>query len=73
MSLELLEQLESRVNNALETLELAQMELEEEKARSAELEQAQTALQEQNQRLQAELDSWHQKVQGLLGKLPQQA
>ncbi|WP_298442959.1 cell division protein ZapB [uncultured Ferrimonas sp.] len=70
MSLELLEKLESRVNNALETLEITQLELEEEKLRGVELEQSRDNLQADNERLQAELNSWHQKVEGLLGKLP---
>ena len=35
MSLDLLEQLESRVQNALDTMELMQIELDEEKQRSA--------------------------------------
>ncbi|QIZ78086.1 cell division protein ZapB [Ferrimonas lipolytica] len=69
MSLELLEKLESRVNNALETLEITQLELEEEKLRGVELEQQRDNLQSENQRLKNELAEWHQKVEGLLGKL----
>lgn len=72
MSLELLDQLESRVNNALETLELTQMELEEEKLRGVELEQSRDNLQAENEQLKVQLEEWNRKVEGLLGKMPAQ-
>ncbi|MFI3245607.1 MAG: cell division protein ZapB [Ferrimonas sp.] len=70
MSFELLEKLESHISNALETLELTQMELEEEKQKSEQLEQRQQALQTENEQLKNELASWNQKIESLLGKLP---
>ncbi|SHI02193.1 cell division protein ZapB [Ferrimonas marina] len=73
MSLELLEKLESRVHNALETMELMQLELEEEKLLSAELAQERDNLHRENQELKQQLSAWHAKVEGLLGKLPDQA
>ncbi|MCK8046205.1 MULTISPECIES: cell division protein ZapB [Shewanella] len=62
MSLELLSKLETKIQAALETIELLKMELEEEK-------QANTGLSEQNQQLQQELNSWNEKVTGLVGLL----
>ncbi|ACJ28928.1 hypothetical protein swp_2177 [Shewanella piezotolerans WP3] len=62
MSLELLSKLETKIQAALETIELLKMELEEEK-------QTSTSLTEQNQQLQQELNSWNEKVTGLVGLL----
>ncbi|GIU20057.1 MULTISPECIES: cell division protein ZapB [unclassified Shewanella] len=62
MSLELLSKLETKIQAALETIELLKMELEEEK-------QTSTGLSEQNQQLQQELNSWNEKVTGLVGLL----
>ncbi|MBT1445378.1 cell division protein ZapB [Shewanella sp. JM162201] len=65
MSLELLSQLESKIQTTLETLELLKMELEEEKQKSANLAQ-------QNQTLKQELSSWNDKITGLVGLLNNQ-
>ena len=62
MSLELLSKLETKIQAALETIELLKMELEEEI-------QTSTSLTEQNQHLQQELNSWNEKVTGLVGLL----
>ena len=62
MSLELLSKLETKIQAALETIELLKMELQEEK-------QTSTSLTEQNQHLQQELNSWNEKVTGLVGLL----
>lgn len=62
MSLELLSKLETKIQAALETIELLKMELEEEKQKGAQLS-------EQNQQLQQELNSWNEKVNGLVGLL----
>ncbi|MGS0675809.1 cell division protein ZapB [Shewanella sp. 0m-4] len=62
MSLELLSKLETKIQAALETIELLKMELEEEK-------QTSSGLSEQNQQLQQELNSWNEKVTGLVGLL----
>ncbi|GIU17869.1 cell division protein ZapB [Shewanella schlegeliana] len=62
MSLELLSKLETKIQAALETIELLKMELEEEK-------QTSSSLSEQNQQLQQELNSWNEKVTGLVGLL----
>jgi cell division protein ZapB len=62
MSLELLSKLETKIQAALETIELLKMELEEEKLKSANLS-------EQNQQLQQDLHSWNEKITGLVGLL----
>jgi cell division protein ZapB len=62
MSLELLSQLETKIQATLENIELLKMELEEEKQKS-------TQLAEKNQKLQQDLNSWNDKVNGLVGLL----
>ncbi|NRD75628.1 cell division protein ZapB [Shewanella sp. VB17] len=62
MSLELLSKLETKIQTALETIELLKMELEEEKQRGI-------GLTEQNQQLSQDLNSWNEKVTGLVGLL----
>ena len=59
MSLELLTILEEKIQTALETMELLNLELEEEK-------QNNESLQEENKQLQAERQVWHDKVVGLV-------
>ena len=62
MSLELLSKLESKIQNALEAIELQKMEIEE-------LKQQNSELSEQNERLKQDLSSWNDKVNGLVGLL----
>ncbi|ARD24060.1 MULTISPECIES: cell division protein ZapB [Shewanella] len=62
MSLELLSQLEAKIQATLENAELLKMELEEEKQKNAQLT-------ETNQQLQQDLNSWNDKVNGLVGLL----
>ncbi|MCL1143681.1 cell division protein ZapB [Shewanella gaetbuli] len=62
MSLELLSQLENKIQATLENIELLKMELEEEKQKNNELT-------EKNQQLQQDLNSWSDKVNGLVGLL----
>lgn len=59
MSLELLETLEAKIQAALETMELLNLELEEEKLRNSELE-------ESNKKLIEEQKAWNNKVAGLV-------
>ena len=59
MSLELLATLESKIQTTLETMELLQLEVEEEKQRNAEL-------QEENNQLLSERQAWSDKVVGLV-------
>ncbi len=69
MSLELLSKLESKIQTALETIELLKMELEEEKQKTTSLNEHNQQLNEQNQQMQQELTSWNEKVTGLVGLL----
>ncbi|SQH74129.1 Cell division protein ZapB [Shewanella benthica] len=62
MSLELLSKLETKIQATLETIELLKMELEEEKLKAI-------SLAEQNQQLNQDLNSWNEKVTGLVGLL----
>jgi cell division protein ZapB len=62
MSLELLSRLETKIQATLENIELLKMELEEEKQKN-------TELAEKNQQLQQDLNSWSEKVNGLVGLL----
>ncbi|QYK01192.1 cell division protein ZapB [Shewanella psychrotolerans] len=62
MSLELLSKLETKIQAALETIELLKMELEEEKQKNS-------SLTEKNQQLSQDLNSWNEKVTGLVGLL----
>ncbi|QFU24719.1 cell division protein ZapB [Shewanella eurypsychrophilus] len=62
MSLELLSKLETKIQAALETIELLKLELEDEKLKSV-------TLIEQNQQLNQDLTSWNEKVTGLVGLL----
>ncbi|MBF8222636.1 MULTISPECIES: cell division protein ZapB [Halomonadaceae] len=54
MSIELFNQLEQKVSQAVETLELLKMEAEE--------------LREENSRLKQEHDEWQRRLSGLLSK-----
>ncbi len=69
MSLELLSQLETKIQATLENIELLKMELEEEKQKSSTLNEHNQQLSEQNQQLQQELNAWNEKVTGLVGLL----
>jgi cell division protein ZapB len=76
MSLEILEQLETKIQTAVDTITLLQMELEEVKQKNQSLEQEagmlrdnQSNLEQQNQRMQEEHDAWQQKIRVLLGKM----
>lgn len=62
MSIESLGQLESRLQNLIDKLELSRMEVEELRVANSQLEQ-------ENARLKHELGSWNDKISALLGKL----
>ncbi|MBM7071199.1 cell division protein ZapB [Shewanella sp. 202IG2-18] len=62
MSLELLSKLESKIQNALEAIELQKMEIDE-------LKQTNSELNTENEKLKQDLSSWNDKVNGLVGLL----
>lgn len=66
MSLELLATLEAKIQTTLETLELLNLEIEEEKQRSADLESQNNGLKEEISKLQNERQAWNDKVAGLV-------
>jgi len=76
MSLDVLEQLESKIQTAVDTITLLQMEVEELKQSNQQLsEQAELAKEEkealvqQNQQMQEEQAAWQQRIRTLLGKM----
>ena len=69
MSLELLSTLEAKIQTTLETMELLNLEVEEEKQRNDELQEQNNALKEENAQLQAEHQVWNDKVLGLVDLL----
>lgn len=62
MSIESLGQLESKLQNLIDKLELTRMELEELRAANVRMEQ-------ENTELKQELSAWTERVGALLGKL----
>ncbi|GAA4649242.1 MULTISPECIES: cell division protein ZapB [Kistimonas] len=62
MSIESLGQLESKIQNAIDTIALNKMEVEE-------LREAKTRLEEENAQLKQELQAWTERVSSLIGKL----
>lgn len=64
MSFEVLEQLEAKVQSAVDTISILQMEIDE-------LKQANTSLSEQNEKLQGEHQLWQDRLRTLLGKMDQ--
>ncbi|MDG3084645.1 cell division protein ZapB [Vibrio hannami] len=76
MSLEVLEQLEAKVQTAVDTITLLQMELDELKEKNSQLEAEANALKEgreelerQNQQVREEHDAWQERIRTLLGKM----
>ena len=62
MSIETLSQLESKIQNAVDTISLQKMELEE-------LRESNERLEAENVELREELQAWGDRVRSLLGKL----
>ncbi|PMH46256.1 septal ring assembly protein ZapB [Vibrio sp. 10N.286.49.B3] len=76
MSFEILEKLEAKIQTAVDTISLLQMEvdeLKEEKAQLSsqanELQQSREALERTNQNMQQEHAAWQERIRGLLGKM----
>ncbi len=69
MSLELLATLESKIQTTLETIELLNLELDEEKQSNTDLQSEITSLKEENAQLQSEREAWNTKVAGLVNLL----
>ncbi|WP_116644841.1 cell division protein ZapB [Salinivibrio sp. HTSP] len=76
MSLEVLEQLEAKVQMAVDTISLLQMEIEELKEKNGSLEQDAVAekerreqLERENAKLRDEQQAWQDRIRSLLGKI----
>lgn len=76
MSFEVLEKLEAKVQSAVDTISILQMEIEELKQSNSELAQTNSGLtetnaqlQQQNDQLQGEHQLWQERLRTLLGKM----
>ncbi|MGL4734829.1 MAG: cell division protein ZapB [Enterovibrio sp.] len=76
MSLEILEQLEDKVQVAVDTISLLQLEIEELKEQNNALKmasqnavQTKETLEAENQKMRAEQEAWQQRIRSLLGKI----
>lgn len=69
MSLELLATLEEKIQTTLETMELLNLEIEEEKQRNSDLEEQNNTLKEENAKLESEHQAWNDKIVGLVDLL----
>lgn len=69
MSDRLLEQLEAKINNAIEAIELLRLQVEELEEKNEELEKKNQALQNDNTSLKGRQSDWEHSLTSLLGKL----
>lgn len=76
MSLEVLEQLEAKIQMAVDTISLLQLEIEELKEKNdALINQSESSradfdtLKQENDRLRSEQDAWQERIRNLLGKI----
>ena len=69
MTFELLEKLENKINQAVETIALLQMEVEELKEDKVNLLKKNEQLQSDNNRLNTEHKQWQERLSTLLGKI----
>ncbi|MEA1062711.1 septal ring assembly protein ZapB [Apirhabdus apintestini] len=76
MSFEVFEKLEAKVQQAIDTITLLQMEIEELKEKNNQLAQEaqqahgnREALERENAQLREQQSAWHERLQTLLGKM----
>ena len=76
MSLEVFEKLESKVQQAIDTITLLQMEIEELKEKNSSLAQevqnaqhSREALERENNQLRDQQNGWQDRLQALLGRM----
>jgi len=69
MTFELLDKLENKINQAVETIALLQMEIDELKEDKVNLASKTEQLQSENDRLNAEHKQWQERLSALLGKI----
>ncbi|WP_019615861.1 MULTISPECIES: cell division protein ZapB [Psychromonas] len=71
MTLDLLEKLESKIQNAVDTIALLQMEVEELKEDKRSLAEKNGLLQAENIKLSEEHQQWQSRLSALVGKIEQ--
>ena len=69
MTLELLEKLENKIQNAVDTISLLQMEVEELKTDKIALSEKVEMLQSENGKLGEEHQQWQSRLSALVGKI----
>ncbi|ABR73771.1 cell division protein ZapB [Actinobacillus succinogenes] len=69
MSSEILDQLESKIRQAVETIQLLQLEVEELKEKNDQAQQANDALRNENEQLKVEHNNWQERLRSLLGQI----
>ena len=69
MTLELLEKLESKIQNAVDTISLLQMEVEELKEDKRSLAETSGLLEQANAKLTEEHQQWQSRLSALVGKI----
>ena len=69
MSLEILDQLEGKIKQAVETIQLLQLEVEELKGQTEEMQRANDALRNENEQLKGEHNNWQERLRSLLGQI----
>lgn len=69
MSVEVLDQLESKIKETVETIQLLQLEIEDLKAKNNELTSQKESLIQDNQLLKMEQENWQDRLRSLLGQI----
>ena len=69
MSLEILDQLEGKIKQAVETIQLLQLEVEELKDKNQQTQQLCDNLRTENEQLKVEHNSWQERLRSLLGQI----
>ena len=69
MSLEILDQLEGKIRQAVETIQLLQLEVEELKEKNNQVQYANEALRNENEQLKVEHNNWQERLRSLLGQI----
>ena len=67
MSLEVLDQLENKIKQAVETIQLLQLEVDELKAKNGRSQQENDALRSENEQLRSEHQNIQERLRSLLG------
>ncbi|QIW16154.1 cell division protein ZapB [Pasteurellaceae bacterium RH1A] len=69
MSVEILDQLENKIKQAVETIQLLQLEIEELKGKNDDANRSNEALRQENDQLKAEHHNWQERLRSLLGQI----